>query len=199
MEKEGLLRAGDWRSDPGKTIPNPRAGERVHFGTQLDRGLSFPPLEFFSEVIDHYGVQLHHLPPNSLLEMSAYASLCEGFLGIRPSLTLFRYYFHVRRNSITAGVPYITGTISFSLRRERAYPKILASDSVKQWPATFFYHRDIPSPGKATALPAFVDGAATAQPSWDEAAPALTDDLILTKTQIEHLNKHTGLKGSDLV
>ena len=101
-----------------------------------------------SEVIDHYGVQLHNLPPNSLLEMSAYVALCEGFLGIRPSLLLFRFYFHVRRNSITAGVPYITGTISFSLRRDRAYPKISASDSVKQWPATFFYHRDIPPPGR---------------------------------------------------
>ena len=165
VEKEGLLVTGDWRSGSGETVPNPHEGERVHFGTHLDRGLSFPPSEFFSEVIDHYGVQLHNLPPNSLLEMSAYAALCEGFLGIRPSLLLFRFYFHVRRNSITAGVPYITGTISFSLRRDRAYPKISASDSVKQWPATFFYHRDIPAPGKATALPAFVDGAATAQPS----------------------------------
>src|SRR5215216_5627307 len=124
MEDEGLLRASDWWSGFGETIPNPHDGERVDFGTHLDRGLSFPPSDFFSEVIDHYGVQLHHLPLNSLLEMSAYASLCEGYLGIRPSLTLFRYYFHVRRNSITVGVPYITSTISFSLRREHAYPKI---------------------------------------------------------------------------
>ena len=160
--EEGLLVADDRRRGSGETIPNPHEGERVHFGTHLDRGLSFPPSEFFSEVIDHYGVQLHNLPPNSLLEMSAYVALCEGFLGIRPSLLLFRFYFHVRRNSITAGVPYITGTISFSLRRDRAYPKISASDSVKQWPATFFYHRDILALGKTTALPVFVDGAATA-------------------------------------
>ena len=114
-------------------------------------------------------------------------------------MTLFWYYFHVRRNSITASVSYITGTISFSLRHDRAYPKILAIDSVKQWPATFFYHRDIPAPDKATALPAFVDSAATPQESWDEDAPALTDDLLLAKRRIEYLMKHKDLKGSDLV
>ena len=52
MEKEGLLATGDWRSGFKETVPNPHAGERVHFGTYLDRGLSFPPSEFFSEVID---------------------------------------------------------------------------------------------------------------------------------------------------
>uniref|UniRef100_A0ACD5VMK6 Uncharacterized protein n=1 Tax=Avena sativa TaxID=4498 RepID=A0ACD5VMK6_AVESA len=198
-ENEGLLRAGDWRSGFGETVPHPQAGERVHFGTHLDRGLPFPPSDFLSEVIYHYGVQLYHLPPNSILEMSAYATLCEGYIGIRPSLTLFRFYFHVRRNSITAGNPYITDTISLSVRRERSYPRISASESVKQWPATFFYHKDFPAPSKATALSAFINRAATALPSWDEAPPALNDDLILAKRRIEYLIKHKGLKGSDLV
>lgn len=199
IEEEGLLHATDWWRSFGETIPNPRHDERVHVATHLDRGLSFPPSYFFSEVIGHYGVHLHHLPPNSILEMSSYASLCEGYLGIRPSLTRFRYYFHVRRNSITVGNPYITGTISFSVRKERVYPRIMASESVKQWSSTFFYHKDIPAPGKDHDLLAFIDGTAMPQESWDELALTLIDDLILTKRRNEYLMKQKGLKGSDLV
>jgi hypothetical protein len=35
-----------------------------------------------------YGVQLHHLTPNSLLHIACFITLCESFLGIEPHFIL---------------------------------------------------------------------------------------------------------------
>src|SRR4051812_5135483 len=93
MEDEGYLITGAWWSADGDTAPGLRDGERVLFGMHVDRGHSLPPLDFFIEVLQYYGVQIHNIPPNSFLELSAHAALNKGFLDIRPSLTLFRYYY----------------------------------------------------------------------------------------------------------
>src|SRR3954462_6632635 len=77
--------------------------------------------------------------------------------------------------------------------------RINASESVKRWAGTFFYHKDIPAPGKVEGLPAFTDGVAPHQNSWDAEAPELSDILILAKRRIEFLMKHEGLHGSDLI
>ena len=74
-----------------------------------------------------------------------------------------------------------------------------ASESVKCWARILFYHKDILAPGKAECLPAYIDGAAPHQNSWDTEAPELSDILILAKRQIEFLMKHEGLHGSNLI
>ena len=198
-EEEGLIYTGSWRSAAGHPTPAPIAGEHVHFLSHILRGISLPPSDFLLRVLEFYGVQLHNLPPNSILELSAFVALCEGYLGVRPSLTLFRYYFGIRKNSISAGVPYTTGTLSLSLRRGRVYPKICASESVKQWAGSFFYHKEIRTPNQKTTFPAFANGHAPHRPSWDAIAPEPTEFIIFAKRRIEYLMHNHGPRGTDLV
>src|SRR4051812_22208756 len=65
MQDEGFIIAGAWRSASGHSIPAPLDGKRVLFGTHVDRSLSLPSSDFFIEVLNHYGVHLHNLSPNS--------------------------------------------------------------------------------------------------------------------------------------
>ena len=63
LEEEGMLPPKDvssWRRAFGDELPNPQASERVVLKTYVERGLSFPPSEFFTEVMDYFGLQLHH-------------------------------------------------------------------------------------------------------------------------------------------
>jgi hypothetical protein len=66
--------------------------------SHVERGLSMPPSSFFTNLLKFYGLQLHHIAPNSLVSVAVYATLCEGFLGICPRVDLFQLYFSVRAN-----------------------------------------------------------------------------------------------------
>ena len=63
----------EWRApDAKEKEPRPRAGERVVFTSFLERGLSLPASDF---VRSFFGLQLHHLSPNSILQLSCFVAL----------------------------------------------------------------------------------------------------------------------------
>ena len=81
-------------------------GEIVVFSAFLMAGLAFPVSSFFTTVLEFYGLQLVHLTPNTILLMAVFVHFCEMFVGVRPSLTLFRTYFVLRpcgKGSIIGG------------------------------------------------------------------------------------------------
>ena len=47
-------------------------------------------------VLDHYQIQALHLHPNFVLTLAIFAFLCEGFLGVVPSVAFFRTFFSLR-------------------------------------------------------------------------------------------------------
>ena len=56
-----------------------------------------PPYSPFLEaVLEFYQIQLLHLHPNSVLILSIFAYLCEAYLGVRPSVALFRNFYSLR-------------------------------------------------------------------------------------------------------
>src|SRR3954469_25443386 len=91
---EGLA----WRAAPaGEVTPSPQAGEKGYFKAQLVGGVSLPISNFFLSILNHYRVQPQNLSPNSILALNNYAALCEGYLGVKPRLDLFVYFFTVKR------------------------------------------------------------------------------------------------------
>ncbi|KAK1629217.1 hypothetical protein QYE76_003532 [Lolium multiflorum] len=72
-------------------IPKPGAGEVVMTKAWVERGLSLPCSEFFLSILNTYGLQPHNICPNSYLLFSNFATLCEGHLGIRPDVKLWRF------------------------------------------------------------------------------------------------------------
>ena len=81
-----LVRA---RAAPEREVsPAPEEGERVVFRSHLMRGLGLPASSFFRSFLEFHGLQPHHLTPNTMVLLAAFATLCEGFLGVLPTIQL---------------------------------------------------------------------------------------------------------------
>ena len=78
-----------WRRSEGESFTHKGVDESVVFHPHVLRGLGFPISDFFLGLLHHWGVQVHHLTPNSILHISIFVHLCESFLGIEPHFDLF--------------------------------------------------------------------------------------------------------------
>jgi hypothetical protein len=59
-----------------------------------------PPLSsFFLMLLEFYRLQLQHLSPNSITLVAVFVHLCEMFVGVRPSVLLFRRFFVMKAAS----------------------------------------------------------------------------------------------------
>ena len=75
---------------PAKEItPEPQEGERVVFRSHFLRGIGLPASAFFRSWLEFYQLQPHHLTPNAVVLLSAFVTLCEGYLGVLPTLELW--------------------------------------------------------------------------------------------------------------
>lgn len=81
------------------TVPETKPHERVCFIPFVLRGLSFPIHPFFQGLLHFYGLQIHHLSPNSIPHIACYIMVCECFLGVEPHFGLWRKYFEVKRQT----------------------------------------------------------------------------------------------------
>ena len=109
------------------------------FKALFDRGFSFPPSKFMLDILWRYNAQPHNFPPNSWLCVCAYIALCEGYLGIPPSIELFEYFFQIKESIKSQGPLAICGSISFKFRGKLNYPEVTGHESAKDWQSFFFY------------------------------------------------------------
>jgi len=68
--------------EAGQIVPTPEPHERVVFLTHFIRGLGFPLHPFVRGLMFYYGLDFHDLPPNFILNISAFIVVCEAFLCI---------------------------------------------------------------------------------------------------------------------
>jgi hypothetical protein len=71
-----------WRICRGLTVPTEDTHESVS--------------PFFRGLLDFYNLNLTHLNPNSILQISIFVHLCEAYLGILPHFRLWKYLYHCR-------------------------------------------------------------------------------------------------------
>ena len=101
--RAAILRCPGGRVDDGK-IPI--------YACFLKIGLVPPFSDFFAEVMKAYGFYLVQIHPNALLVLAAFVHFFERFVGVMPSVALFRHYFTPRVDK----KPRIVGGITFRLR-----------------------------------------------------------------------------------
>jgi hypothetical protein len=77
-----------WRICHGFTVPTEDTHESVVYAPFLLRGLGLPISPFFRGLLDFYHINLTHLNPNSILQISIFVHLCEAFLGVLPHFGL---------------------------------------------------------------------------------------------------------------
>ena len=68
----------------GQVVPTPKPNERVVFLPHFVRGLGFPLHPFVRGLMFYYGLDFHHLAPDSILLISAFIVTCEAFLRTPP-------------------------------------------------------------------------------------------------------------------
>ncbi|KAK1648670.1 hypothetical protein QYE76_066475 [Lolium multiflorum] len=165
----------------------------------VERGFSFPPSDFFSEILKAYGLQPHNISPNSVLAISNHVTLCEGHLRVTPELPLFQYYFTVKKEKIRQTSELATcGSITFMLRPGRVYPHTDRHESARYWSGGFFYLKDVSDPASDKKLPEFKNSPASETPAWTQ-CPHLSESPQLTRA-VRRICKLTeeGLSGKDL-
>ena len=86
----------------GQIIPTPEPQERVVFLSHLVRGLGFPLHPFVRGLMFYYGLDIHDLPPNSILNISTFIVVCEAFLRIPPHLGLWLETFNVKPKVVSS-------------------------------------------------------------------------------------------------
>jgi hypothetical protein len=128
-----------WRICHGVTVPTEDTHESVIYVPFLLRGLGLPISPFFRGLLDFYHLNLTHLNPNSILQISIYIHLCEAFLGMLPHFGLWKYLCHCRPG-MARGQHQLVGGASLEMRRGRKteYLEIPLKDSIKGWRFEWF-------------------------------------------------------------
>jgi hypothetical protein len=103
------------------------SGDFVYFSSYALVGL-VPPLSFLV-LLEHYGLQLQHLSPHSIMLVAIFAHFCEMFMRVRPSVHLFRR-FHVLR-PVNKQPPRL-GSYYFQ-HRTKGPSKYIATLSPRRW------------------------------------------------------------------
>ena len=123
-----------WRGSAREYFPHEGGNEYVVFLTHVLRGLGFPISDFFRGLLYHWGVQVHHLTPNSILHISICVHLCESFLGIESHFDLFRYFFHLKPHPNDSEIEVVGGAgLQFRQGRKPEYIPYELSDMVIDW------------------------------------------------------------------
>ena len=90
---------------------------------------------------------MNHLAPNAVLHLSVFVHLCETFLGIPPSLSLFRYLFHLKRQPRRDDTHVLGGCgIQFRQGLKIKFFDYDLVDSMRDWRADWFYATNLIPP-----------------------------------------------------
>jgi hypothetical protein len=107
-----------WRICRGVTVPTEDTHESVVYVPFLIRGLALPVSPFFRGLLDFYNLNLTHLNPNSILQISIFVHLCEAYLRILRHFELWKYLYHCRPG-MAGGQHQLVGGASLEMRRGR--------------------------------------------------------------------------------
>ncbi|KAK1631877.1 hypothetical protein QYE76_006192 [Lolium multiflorum] len=162
----------------------------------LIRGLSAPIHPFLRGLLYVYGLQLHHLTPNSILHISIFITLCEAFLGVQPNWALWKRIFFCRRNG-SANVAYNIGGVVISVRSSVNYFDVKLPDSVQGWRKKWLYIREENHGCAEDNIPPF-DGAEKIlrRRSWD--AEATEEERTSTEALMTRIHELQNTRGKEL-
>jgi hypothetical protein len=120
LVSEGLLQEKslvNWRSSFLELLLMENVDEIISFYHFSERGLALPSCSFFRGLLYFYGLELHHLNPNSIFHIAIFIHFYEAFLGIEPHWDLFRYLFWVKPQ-LTSKNPSVVGGAGIQLRQQ---------------------------------------------------------------------------------
>ncbi|XP_066329795.1 uncharacterized protein [Miscanthus floridulus] len=143
LVSDGLIQnkvIAEWRVPGEHRVLALGPGEIVLFVSFVRAGLCLPASVFLHQFLRYFGVSLNHLTPNAVLHLSVFVHLCEAFLGIPPSLSLFRFFFRLKPQPRREETSVLGGCgIQFRQGLKIKFFDYDLVDSVKDWRAEWFY------------------------------------------------------------
>ncbi|KAK1693344.1 hypothetical protein QYE76_010041 [Lolium multiflorum] len=179
-----------------ESYPRPPMEYRVSFVDHLIRGVSSPIHDFLRGLLFMYGLQLHHLTPNSILHISIFITLCESFLGVQPNWSLWIRIFLCRRNG-SSSVAYNIGGVVIYVRPDVEYFDVKFPDSVQGWREKWLYIHEENHNSVEDNIPPF-DGAEKIcrRRSWD--AEATDEEKAATEALMTRIHELQNTRGQEL-
>ncbi|KAK1603825.1 hypothetical protein QYE76_027498 [Lolium multiflorum] len=197
LKKLGISKKPDALCFPSEeSYPTPPMEYRVRFVDHLIRGLSAPIHNFLRGLLFMYGLQLHHLTPNSILHISIFITLCESFLGVQPNWALWKRLFFCRHNGST-NVAYNIGGVVICVRPDVDYFDVKFPDSVQGWRKKWLYIHEENHGSVEDNIPPF-DGAEKIyrRRSWD--AEATAEEKTATEALMTRIRELQNTRGQEL-
>jgi hypothetical protein len=140
---EGLLQKKeltDWKVPSEHWVPYLQLGDIVLFVSFVCAGLRIPDSPFLHCFLRFFAISLNHLTPNGVLHLSVFVHFCEAFLGILPSITLFRYFFHLKPHPKSNNTSVLGGCgIQFCQNKQKEFFEYTLVSSMKDWRTKWFY------------------------------------------------------------
>src|SRR5579883_1767961 len=153
MVVEGMIQPEkeiEWKSCLSQPFPSEAQEEIMLFKSFCERGFALPASDFFRELLQFYGLELHHLTPNGVSYIANFQHFFEAFLGIEPSLPFFRYLFHVKGQPNNQN-PRVVGGAGIQLRQGSSVQwfKAVHKNKLDRWETDVTTCRGLPiRPGR---------------------------------------------------
>ncbi|KAK1653490.1 hypothetical protein QYE76_071295 [Lolium multiflorum] len=197
LKKLGFMKQEKTLIFPGEeSYPKPRIGYRVTFVDHLICGLATPIHEFLRGLLFVYGLQLHHLTPNSILHISIFITLCECFLGTPPNWALWKRIFLVRRNS-SHTTAYNVGGVAICIRPDVEYFDVKFPDSVQGWRKRWLYVQEAYNDAQEYNIAPFDGGEKIVhRRSWD--AEVSDEEKTATEALMSRIHELQNTRGKEL-
>ncbi|KAK1694688.1 hypothetical protein QYE76_011385 [Lolium multiflorum] len=196
LKKLGLNPKDTLRFPSEESYPTPPIGYRVSFVDHLIRGLAAPIHDFLRGLLFVYGLQLHHLTPNSILHISIFITLCESFLGVQPNWALWKGIFLLRRNG-SPNIAYNIGGVVICVHPDVEYFDIKFPDSVQGWRKKWLYVREECADSvEYNILPFYGSASILRRRSWD--AEAIEEEKTATEALMSRIHELQNTCGKEL-
>ena len=159
----------------------------------VERGLAIPASDFLRTLLKFWGIQLHHLTPQSILHLSISTHLCEAFIGVEPHFHLFQHFFYFRPYP-SASKPAEVGGTELVLRPDNQDEYIFYQPSGKGVESkSFWFYVGNHEPRLAKRTP----GAPKTKGCWMSPSPG-GDQVQKLREAIARLKK-IGVTGASVV
>jgi hypothetical protein len=171
-----------------KLVLAPQPGEAVVFYDHFPRGFALPASDFLR----------HHIGANAMMTLAAFATLCEAYLGIWPSVELFRWLIYFKTQTVDS-IPVVCGAASFYARKTASFPGLKGKESCKKWQRSIFYVKNLKEGVDCINLSPFDASGPGERYSWSASLPHADLEMAKVLQRIVALQAEGGLKPSDLL
>jgi hypothetical protein len=133
-----------------------------------------------------------------MMTLSVFATLCEAYMGIWPSVELFRRLLYFK-TQMTDSIPVTCRGASFYARKTAGFPKLTGKESCKKWYCSFFYVQNLRKDVDCVNLPPFDVGGPVKRDNWSAYFLGPGTDMANILRRIVALQAEGSLKPSNLL